>query len=224
MTEALQNRGSTLVVVGSFAPAMFHPSWFARYDLLGKNETSIAAESQNLIVTSDISLFKVASFDFDIRPNRLQIGTTQENNFEATRDLMCSVLEIIDGIPIKQLGMNWTVHYTTQTKSAWHAAGDKLVPKDFWKRVWPKHVGMSNLSLQMERSDTETGSVNLVFQPSGLVANGVYVSVNDHYELKDGNGDMYSADAAKFLQTRWMKSKEVAEKIISDVYQETTNV
>ncbi|MGH9875709.1 MAG: hypothetical protein ACRD9S_24900, partial [Pyrinomonadaceae bacterium] len=136
---------------------------------------------------------------------------------------VCSVLEVIDGAPVEQIGMNWAVHYSTPSRSAWHAAGDKLVPKHFWSSAWPKHVGMSNLSLQLERIDEDKGNVNIVFQPSGIVGNGVYISVNDHYELKSSDKQFYSADAAKFIQSRWNPSKEMAEKMFRDVYTETTS-
>lgn len=224
MTDALQNRGSTIVVIGAFAPAMFHPSWFARYHLLGEKEVAVAAESKNLLVSTDISLFKVAGFDFDIKANRIQIGTTQESLFGATRDLMCGVLEVIDGVRIEQIGMNWTAHYSTPSRSAWHAAGDKLVPKTFWSSVWPKHVGMSNLTLQLERVDEEKGSVNVAFQPSSVVENGVFVSVNDHYDLKNTGKELYSSEAANYIRSRWDQSKAMAEKLFDDVYKETTSV
>lgn len=221
MTEAIQNRGNTLVVTGAFAPAMFHPSWFERYDLLGKNEVSAAASSANLLVSEEISLFKVAGFDFDIRPNRMQIGTTQESLFEATRDLMCSLLEVIDGAPVQQIGINWTAHYSTASSQAWHKAGDVLVPKIFWSTIWPKHVGMSNLALQLERQDDKKGHINMTFQPSPVIPNGVFLAVNDHYELKDDKA-VFSGDAAKQLRSLWAQSKEMADKLIGDVYQETT--
>lgn len=224
MSEAFQSRGNTLVVVGAFAPAMFHPLWFARYDLLGAHEVAVAAKSTNLLVSNDISLFKISGFDFEIRPNRLQIGTTQESFFQPTRDLVCSLLEIIDSAPVEMIGINWTAHYATQSRSAWHAAGDKLVPKKFWETVWPKHVGMSNLSLELERVDNDKGKVNLSFQPSSVVENGVYFSINDHYELKSTGKEIYSTEAAKFLLSRWDASKDMAERLFQDVYTEITNV
>lgn len=223
MTEALQNQGNTFVVTGAFAPAMFHPSWFSRYELLGNQEVAVTAASQNLLVSTDISLFKIAGFEFDIRPDRMQIGATQESLFGATRDLICSVLEILDGVPINQIGINWTAHYSTASTSSWHAAGDKLVPKKFWSSVWPKHVGMSNLALQLERDDDFKGAINLAFQPSSIVTNGVFFSINDHYDVKSTGKEFCSVDAAKHIQTRWNPSKIMAEKLFADVYKETTN-
>lgn len=223
MLEALQNRGNTLVVVGAFAPAMFHPSWFARYELLGNREITVAAEATNLLVSNEISLFKIGGFDIDIRPNRMQIGTSQESLFKANRDLVCSMLEVIDGISVEQIGINWTGHFATQTGTAWHAAGDKLVPKTFWKSIWPKHVGMSNLSLEFERKDERKGSINLAFQPSSVVTNGVFLAINDHFDLKIADKVTYSTEVSAFLQTHWSESKEMAEKMFDDVWLEISN-
>lgn len=223
MLDSLQNRGSTLVVAGAFAPAMFHPSWFARYELFGEKEASVAADANGLVVSNEISIFKIAGFDIDIRPNRLQIGSAQESLFEANRDLVCSVLEVLDGAPVEQIGINWTGHFSAQTSAAWHAAGDKLVPKQFWSRIWPKHVGMSNLSLQFDRKDDEKGVINLSLSPSSLVTNGVYVAINDHYDLKPDGIDTRSVDAAKFIQSHWRESKAVADKMFEDIWGEISN-
>lgn len=221
MNEAIQNRGTALVVIGAFNPAMFHPSWFEHYDLLGKKEVAAAASEQNLLVSAEIALFKVSGFDIDVRPNRLQIGTSQESLFDATLDLVCSLLQILDGVVVAQMGINWVAHYATQSTQAWHKAGDVLVPKTIWSKIWPKHAGMTNLSLQLERDDDKKGNINMNFQPSLVVTNGVFLSINDHYDLK-GAKDIYSSEAAQQLRTFWPQSKSTANKLIDSVYKETT--
>jgi hypothetical protein len=218
MTQADNRRLFTIVATGAFAPAAFHPWWFAHYKLLGEVE---AKGTDQMLVTHEATIFKVAGFDVDVRTNRIQIGTSQENLFEPARDLMCGVLDVLEGTFIEEIGINWVEHYSTQTEKAWHHIGDKLVPKTMWNEIWPKHAGMLNLQVQLERTDDFNGKVNINFQPSNVIKNGVFTSINDHYSFKTEDSKFSSNEAAEFLRANWKKSKEMAEKLFKDIYEHT---
>ncbi len=86
-----------------------------------------------------------------------------------------------------------------------------------WNEIWPKHTGMLNLQLQLERLDEKMGKVNINFQPSNIVKNGVFTSINDHYSFAD-QGKFSANEAANFVREQWPNSKLMAEKLFKDVY------
>ncbi|QHE76787.1 hypothetical protein [Hydrogenophaga sp. PBL-H3] len=218
MTQADNRRSFTVVATGPFAPGTFHPWWFAHHKLLGEVESK---GTDQVLVTPDATIFNVAGFDIDVRTNRIQIGTTQENLFEPVRDLMCGVLDVLEGTFIDELGINWVEHYSTQSEKAWHHVGDTLVPKTMWNKIWPKRAGMLNLQVQLERNDDLNGKINLNFQPSNIVKNGIFTSINDHYNLKINDAKVSSAEASEFLRKHWTSSKETAEKLFKELYEHT---
>ncbi|MCV0439291.1 MAG: hypothetical protein K5880_11705 [Hydrogenophaga sp.] len=211
----------TIVATGPFAPATFHPWWFAYFKLLGEGEIQSIADNPSSIVTPEATIFKVAGFDIDVRTNRIQIGTSQENLFEPVRDLICGTLDVLEGTFIEEIGINWTLHYATPSEAAWHAAGDKLCPKTLWGEVWPKHAGMLNLQVELERNDDFQGKVNIQFQPSKVLKHGVFSSINDHYQIKRGDEHVSAADAASFIRKQWGNSKEIADRLFGDIYERT---
>lgn len=219
MSEAFQHNSAVCVVVGSFAPSMFHPMWFERYGLLGTQEATAGAAPEKVLITEDISLFKVAGFDFDIRPDRVQIGTTQENLFGAVRDLVSSTLNILEANKITAVGLNWATHLNLGSEAAWHSAGHKMIPIDMWKGIWPKHVGMRNVTLELVRADELAGYVQVSVQPSRVLGHGMYIGINDHFDL--GKGPVrYGADAAKLIDEKWESSSKMAQKMFEDLRKE----
>lgn len=220
MSEAFQNRSANVVVLGAFAPAMFHPLWFQRYDLLGEQEAKAAADPGSLLMTDELTVFKVAGFDLDIRSERLQMATTQENLFSPLRDLVASTLNVLDAAPVKALGMNWACHFGTGSLDAWHAAGHKMIPTQFWTAIWPKHVGMQHVSVQLTRNDDFKGYLQVTVQPSRVVQHGVFVSINDHYDLSGEVGNVFSSEAATLLEKQWSISEHTALGIFEGVRKE----
>lgn len=216
MSEAFQHKSATVVAAGAFAPASFHPLWFERYGLLGKQEAAAAAGNSSLLVTDEIALFKVAGFDFDIRPERFQVGTPQENLFGAMRDLFCSTLNILEGTKVTAVGVNWTAHLSLPSEAAWHTAGHKMIPHDMWTKLWSKHVGMKNVTVELQREDKSSGFVQVVTQPSRVLPHGMYIHVNDHFELAGGE-PKYGPDAAKLVEERWAESGKMAEKLLQSL-------
>lgn len=202
---------------------MFHPLWFEQTQLLGKKETSMAADPKSLVVSEEITVFQVSGFEVNVRPERFQVGTAQENLFGPVRDLAIGTMQILDSVPMTALGINWAAHFSLADKDQWHSAGHRMIPIDFWKAVWGKHIGMRNVTVELERSDDRPGYVQVTVQPSNVVEHGVFVSINDHYNLLDKKGDRSSAaSAGALIEKQWAVSEELGSKIMSDLYRECT--
>ncbi|TFZ00674.1 hypothetical protein EZ313_19680 [Ramlibacter henchirensis] len=220
MPTSFENKGSTVVVAGSFAPSMFHPLWFQSNDLLGKQETKAAAEKQTLLVSDELTVFSVAGMDFHVRADRIQVGTAQENLFGPVRDLVIGTMQLLEASTVRAVGINWTAHFKLPSRDAWHAAGHKMIPYEFWARTWTKHVGMRNVTVELERKDGRGGYVQVTVQPSNVVESGVYVSVNDHYDMAKEGEPSTGAQSASLLQDQWDGSQKIAMELLEQIQKE----
>ena len=68
---------------------------------------------------------------------------------------------------------------------AWDRIGHVLAPKDKWKALL-KEPGTRSLTIEGQRPDDYHGYILVKVEPSSVLGpQGVYISVNDHYELTD---------------------------------------
>ena len=219
MIPAAERASASVVILGAFTPRMFHPIWFKSMGLLGETEVDHTAKDKSLAIVDELARFDVGAFEFFIARDRFQITTQREDYFAPLRDLMIGSLSALDHSPAKAMGLNWNIHFPTPSENAWHAVGDKLVPKSLWREIWTKHVGMQNLQVRMERDDSFTGNVNVTVQPSSVVRFGVYVDINDHHEFA---ADFTLAKVAEVLQTTWDASRIRATALFAGLYSRVT--
>lgn len=215
-TEVLS---SAVVVIGNFNPVMFHPTWFRGLELFGAMETEAAISSGKVVISPAQTMFSIGGFDVHIVEDRMQIGTAREDLHEPLFDLMVSLLNILDVTPVSAVGINWSSHIRANSTSQWHAFGDRFAPKDFWKTHWGTHAGMLNTSIQLGRKDDRSGNVNVTVTPSPNIIPGVYVRVNDHFDVKEGQ----ALKAGDLLKEVWRDSKNYSATLIGEIKKDLLN-
>ena len=216
MPPQLAAQGVSIVIRGTFNPAVFHPSWLSARGLIRVQEAD-AAEIE--LILPQVAKFSVEWLQFVASTDRLQVSTTQEPYYEPLRDLVVGILTIVKYTPLTLLGINRDFHYTLASDSAWHQVGHELVPKLHWEEVLD-HPGMKVVVVQGRRPDDLKGYIRAKVEPSARFPQTVYVSVNDHYELSSTSQTPASADeAATILSDHWTDSmdrgKRIAQKIVS---------
>ena len=97
--------------------------------------------------------------------------------------------------------------------------GDRLAPKQDWKEVFDR-PGMKSLTMQGFRTDDYPGFILTKVEPSKKVEFGVYIEINDHYELISEPDAPTNIDSlVTILSERWQASMqrglEIANKIVS---------
>lgn len=195
------------VLLGHFAPAMFHPEWFDKHKLIGNAEYKAATK---VIVTDQATQFNVGGMELQVFEDRFQISTQREDLHEPVRDLIRNAVELLGAIPLRAAGYNWALHAAAPDEKAWHAFGDRFAPKEFWNKHWKAHAGLQNLQMKLERTDGRAGSVNVYLEPSTTVRPGLLIKVNDHYEFDALSGEQY----ADFMQETWATSRTTALELI----------
>jgi hypothetical protein len=226
----LASDSMNVVLLGEFKPLQITPRWLRQMDLIGAEDY----ESYTIeVISPAATVLSFGSIKLQTVPENLQIATDASSDAEAARDLAVGIL-LSNGSPsISSMGINRLVHFRAKLEQ-YHAIGDALTPKDLWDDVL--HLpGMLNLGITGVRDDGYGGAINVQVQPSAVVRPGVFVSVNDHYDLTyaetptNRNGPTESQEATperspekiptavKILTEGFSDSRSRAEAIIDRV-------
>jgi hypothetical protein len=216
MPPQLKIQGVNIVLRGNFNPAMFHPSWLAVNGLISNKEAEAAKVE---IVAPPITSFKTEWLQVSVTEDRFLVATSQEPYYEPLRDLVISVLSLLNYVPLRVMGINRNFHYELESEEAWHAVGDRLVPKSDLKEVITK-PGLKSLLIEGVRPDELEGYIRVKVEPSGQANFGVFLEINDHYQLISDPESLVGVKVATdILSSYWNETMErglkIAQKIVS---------
>jgi hypothetical protein len=199
--------GTGLVLVGSFNPRIFQPSWFVRQGLLPES----VEESANVeIVTNEVCAFSAEWFRLDVLSDRLALTGLAARSPESLRDLLLGALTILKHTPVTHLGVNSFSHYRLATEGAWHHFGHMLAPKDeLWTPVLSE-PGTRSLTIEGRRTDNFDGHIRAKIEPSAQVDHGVFLEINDEYRHVSADSSDWVIDV---LGTQWEESRARATAI-----------
>lgn len=169
-----------IVVPGDYRLVQVAPRWLLEQGLIG--QADFDTREAELLMPGEIAKFKVGAFQIQCQPDRLQVATEDESEFERLRDLASGILRALPDVKVSQLGINRVVHLYAADRDSWNAIGDSLVNNDMWGDVLPVS-GMRAVVFWGARTDKYGGHVQVQVEPSFRYANAVYVAYNDHYEL-----------------------------------------
>lgn len=176
--------GFSIVFLGTFNPRIFHPSWFLQQGLLGENEVKSAYESEDDVLTTPrLSQFAADWLRCRVAPDKLQLLTMQSDALENVRDVAQNILTILEHTPVVAFGFNRNVHYKMPDEESWHHLGDALVPKSNWDALIYGRVGMQSVSVLSGPRERLPGRTRTTVEPSVRIHPGVYIGVNDHYDV-----------------------------------------
>lgn len=216
MQPQLMIQSVNIVLRGQFNPAMFHPAWFAGQDLIRSQEAD-AAEIE--IVHPTAAIFNADWLQVRVLVDRFHVSTIQEPFYEPLRDLVISVFDILSSTPIRLMGINREFHYRLESEQAQHKVGHVLAPKQQWEDMLDK-PGMLSLTMEGARPDDHEGYIRVRVEPSTRTKFGVFVEVNDHYQIQSpSKTPQGTSEIVNILTTRWTDSMhlglEIAEKIVN---------
>lgn len=189
--------GVSVVLLGSFNPAIFTPAWFVMHDLLPK---SVADNAELQVAHRHLCVFSTEWLQFEVTPDRFQAGT-QQAPVVRIRDLVLRVFrEHLFHTPVGAFGINRDVHFRATSRAAMNQLGRVLAPVEPWKAIGnefdPTRSDSGLASLTMRQSKVEDrptgGQINVKVEPSNRIGNGqtgVYVQVNDHYQIDESRAD-----------------------------------
>lgn len=210
MTADLVRQTASIVHRGHFNPAIFQPAWLAAQNLIRAQE---AGSAQIDIIHPKAAIFTAEWLRLNVVEDNFQAGTTQEPYYEALRDLVVGVLSLLSHTPLRALGINREFHFRFPSLDAWHKVGHTLAPKPLWEPHLPK-PGMQSLTIRGQRPDDLEGYILVKVEPSTQVEFGVYIEVNDHYQLAPGDEAIPgTSKALDIISRQWGGSMSRASAI-----------
>ena len=208
--------GTNIVLLGDFNPKIFQPAWFAAQELI-RNEEADNAKIE--LIHQAFVQFSLEWLRLEIYQNRFAAGTHQSPFFKVLRDLVLGTFRILKHTPIRMMGINCDFHFPMESEKAWHTVGNRLAPKDIWNNLL-KEPGMRSLSIEGHRPDDYIGKITVRVEPSSRIDPGVYIHVNDHYEINDRESSIGCDEIIDVLESSWDKSisrsTEIAHKILEE--------
>lgn len=201
---------ASIVVVGSFNPAIFHPEWLVKNELIPSVEGENVSEVK--LIHNDLCSFQLNWAEFEITSKRFQIKCHDTSKFGPLRDLAIGIFAILSQTPVKQLGINSKLRFLFSDEDAWHAFGDVLVPKKIWENALHGRVGLLKLTVKSEREDDLDGYINV--SVSGEADRVVLFDVNNHVELNDGGINLLSEILGNSWDTFQDKAVQIARETL----------
>jgi len=198
---------TSIVLVGSFNPAIFHPEWLLRNKLISEDDIK---DQEVEIVHNDISRFSLAWIAIQVERDRFVGRTNDPSQIIPLKDLVVSIFKILEHTPITKMGMNYMVSYKMANEGDWHKVGHILAPKSIWEETLNKPVGMKSLSVECPRDDDFKGYINVSISPGGLEKLTVNITVNNHIEISE-EGE--SLSPTKILMNYWDNAIKYAKTV-----------
>ena len=188
----------TIVVIGKFNPAIFHPSWFSEIKIFSETEINQALKEFKGVTHRDISEFQFEWCNFVVEPNRLIASTKMDAYFERLRDVVLATFRELHHTPIHAVGINPEGDFKAPSLERGNEFGHRLAPKEDWKRIMDNPLLRQLIIEDSPRTDGYKGLTAIRIQPSEKkeIENGIFIHMNDHHSFQE---DFKVGDGAKYL-------------------------
>lgn len=219
--------GIAIVIVGSFNPAIFHPSWLIANGVEdAQPEDAIKVD----VVHREISRFSVGNTSYFIDGERLQIQTESAPWVQVLDKANMIVGELLPHTPVRAFGINRDIHFRLQSPEARMRLGRKLAPVEPWGRFGKEMdnqpstepAGLLSITLRShEKFRKFSITKNVKLEPSALIqhTDGVYIQANFHYKKDDGDDGKTIATelVCQMLQEQFQIRVNEAEEIFNNI-------
>ncbi len=159
----------------------------------------------------DSVAFTTDLFEVKAKRDQLFVGTTHGASFPRLTDIVSGVLALLQP-DVSKLGINRDTHFALASVEAWRDLAQRLAPPTNWDLLVP-NPGMRSLAIQGSRPDREPGAVLVRVEPSVRVRPGIYIQVNDHFEVAEPASAEGRAEASRIVSESWERSMTQAETI-----------
>jgi hypothetical protein len=208
MTQIAEIDGTSTVILGSFNPAISHPSWYEKQGLISEAD---AENTEIKVVVPDVSEIKIGSIRVQVVRDRFTVETADPRYFESVRDLALGTFAVLEHTPVKALGINRNMHFRMGSIDKQRAFLKLLVHSETWNTVFDSPE-FNSLTMRHNRTDPP-GFLAVKIEPSVRIDPGVFIQMNNHYDIAD-NG---IAELLRNLKDNWEQSIHDASKLANNL-------
>ena len=204
-------KGLIFVLRGHFNPIIFSPVWFASEKLIRKEE---AEKAKTQIVHPDVVSFNLDWLRLQVTRDMFFVETMKEPYEEFLLDLILGTFKLLRHTPLKAMGITRSEHFRIDSIEKWHEIGHTLAPKNIWNDILD-NPGLNSMSItESKRRDGLKGFIRVQVEPSRRVHPGIFVLINDHYEVNDPKETQGGDEIINILENKWEESLKRSNQII----------
>lgn len=213
MKYAIELQKHEIVAVGDLNPAIFHPAWFSAEGIINRRE----AEAANVdVISAQAAVFQVDWLMVQVFPDRFVVGTESEAYNRPLHDLVASTFSRLVHTPIRALGINYHCHCRFDDEKRWNNISEYLAPASSWSHLLDT-PRMCRLAMQDVRLSGPKGHVEIIVEPSVRVRDGMYVYINNHYDLT--NEALGCRAMLDVLQSEWSVTIQKYKDVVNGLVQ-----
>jgi hypothetical protein len=191
---------SSIVLLGNFNPAIFHPEWFERFKILPSQEIQWAegnkpkiSELQSkggkirmeevppILVRPDRAILMFPSLKIDVKPGKYECITEQRKDFSTLKDVTVKILTILPHTPVDWLGINFHGHWK------FNRDAKEILKSLFAKNneeVFKNAMGVDYRVEGKIISDRRKAKITIGFAPSDKIEAGLFFNANFHRAIE----------------------------------------
>lgn len=212
------------VLLGSFDPRIFQPKWFSENEIIGTDE---GEQAEIEVVHQDILKFKLSWLTLLVQRNRFIAEVEQPPSARLYDFILKTFSEQLPHTPIWAAGINRRIEFDAGSFEKRENIGHTLAPPSAWGE-WGellqneennKESGLMSISMrQASKTDRPTGYIQTRVQPSQEnPESGVFVEVNDHYEIKEKESTLGCKKIMDLFNENYHTSLKRSEWIVDQV-------
>ena len=169
-------RQATVVLTGSFNPAIFYPEWFREQEILPEIEVSSAESATDLVITRQATVIRFMSLRLEALGERWTLTSERPDWFKDLGPITTSIFDKLPHTPVKALTMTFLEHRRVRRSPAEAIEGWLTAP------AFGKVVGNSAKLGVIGRGEWEKFETALVLEHSVRLKGAVFIGQS--YELK----------------------------------------
>ena len=216
----------SIVMLGEFNPAIFHPAWLKANSI----EHNIDDEVVSIdIVHRDVSIFRIDTRFYNVQLDRFSLETTTAPWVQVLDITRLIFEEFLLHTPIRAFGVNRYVHLPMKNPEARTKLMRRLAPLEPWgelgQQISASDAGLPNGLASLTMTRTKEGmrntliSTNIKIEPSVRIKgnHGLFVEVNHHHHLPQVEPGSGSMSAIALLCDVFDEELREAEQIVDTI-------
>jgi len=221
--RTLELSGASIVLLGIFSPAQFHPEWLASFGAISSQEaTALKIE----VLHPDITVLNNDDFDIRVESEKLTISTVKDPAIRIYDIVLKIFREALPFHNIYRMGINRIAHFKAHNVTDYCEFGDRLAPKEPWGEFGRDLLktdeegirgGMESLVMiepKRKPKHKYNGVYRVKVAASNRVKYGIFIEVNDDYQVDRESAQKSLPLIIDILEERWDMSLQAADKLI----------
>jgi hypothetical protein len=202
-------RNMSVVVLGSFNPAIFHPEWFRRLELLPDVEVEAAnAGPDHVLMSGRATMVTFESLTLIVRPERWELRTAQPDWFEDLGAIARSTFDKLRHTPVEAVGLNYVGHFDVPATTTVEALMSRWVPLGALGAV----VGEAPTMSGTVRASWSGYTASVTLEPSEKMKRAVFINQNYHGATVRSVDDLLER-----LDQDWPAFRKRADSVVTTI-------